>query len=698
MRPAGLPNLRTRLLPSSGRPPSRPSRPAPPENGGSASWVAETWGRWHFDSYRQNPGVQVVAFADTNLESAERLAREAGATAYASHTAMLEQEKLDGVSICTIPSTHRQIALDFLRAGVDVLCEKPLTISAADANEMYDAAEQADRHLIPAFKFRFAEEVVAARQLIERGVLGKISSFRLMFGGFAEMAGRWFAEKDRAGGGVIMDNGPHAVDLVRHLFGEIEYVSAATANAQTLAVEDTAKIQCRLSDGIVGTVDLSWSVPVPSKTYLEIYADGGTCLLDLDGLTYRLATWSEWKRLANRGTVQDAFRRQIDHFVGVLGDAEPSVVRNEDGPKSQAVIEAAYESLKRGKRHRSIRSPPRAGRSMKPLRIFDRRRGGGEPAFSAGMRRAIDWVAANRAPGGGIRVNSKSDIASREVTGYLVDSLFRAGEKSLAFELARWEAAGQKPDGSVAAPDGVPYTFDTAQVIRGFLAVVDELPEIEPHLRRACDWVAGQIQADGYVASPSLEMWSLPDGTRFTEYANLYVLPPLRAAGERLGENRYLEAASRGMEFFRRQPDLVEFKSELGTLSHIFGYMMEALVELDEIDLARKGLAQAASIQKADGSIPAFPGAGWICSTGIAQLAIAWYRLGDTVPADRAVAFLERLQHRSGGFFGSYGPGAVYLPAAEISWGVKFFMDALLLREEARAAAADAAQSAAKNS
>ncbi|MDQ6891345.1 MAG: DegT/DnrJ/EryC1/StrS family aminotransferase [Acidobacteriota bacterium] len=304
-------------------------------------------GRWHFDCYRRNSGVSVVAFADTNLESAQSLARLAGGTAYSSHTTMLEKEKLDAVSICTTPSTHRQIAIDFLNAGVDVLCEKPLTVSASDAKEMYAASEKGHRQLIPAFKFRFAEEVVEARRLIGRGVLGKISSFRLMFGGFAEMSGRWFADAALAGGGVIMDNGPHAVDLVRHLLGEIESVSVETANAQELAVEDTAKIQCRVQDGVIGTIDLSWSLPVPSKTYLEIYGDGGTCVLDLDGLSYRLATWSDWKRLQNHGTASDAFQRQIDHFVGVVAGAKPSVVDREDGPRSQAVIEAAYESLRR---------------------------------------------------------------------------------------------------------------------------------------------------------------------------------------------------------------------------------------------------------------------------------------------------------------------------------------------------------------
>ncbi|MDQ6891346.1 MAG: hypothetical protein M3167_01525 [Acidobacteriota bacterium] len=320
---------------------------------------------------------------------------------------------------------------------------------------------------------------------------------------------------------------------------------------------------------------------------------------------------------------------------------------------------------------------------MKKLRFPERRPAAAKEPGRTPLQKAISWVRANRAPGGGIRVNHKSDIASREVTGYLIESLYRAGEAPLALELARWEAAGQEPDGSVVAPDGVPYTFDTAQVIRGFVTVLDELPEIEPHLRRACDWVTGQIRPDGRVTSPSYDMWSLPDGSRFSEYANLYVLPPLAAAGEKLGERRWSEAARRGMDYFRAKSDLVDFKPELATISHIFGYMMEALAELGEIELARAGLAQAGSIQKPNGAIPAYPGVDWVCSTGMAQLAIAWYRVGERERADRAVSHLEGLQNESGGFFGSYGKGALYLPKEEISWGVKFFIDALLLRDGA---------------
>jgi len=308
-------------------------------------------------------------------------------------------------------------------------------------------------------------------------------------------------------------------------------------------------------------------------------------------------------------------------------------------------------------------------------------------ASAAAIGRAVQWVKNNQVPGGGIAVHHRTREATQEVTGYLIPTLMNAGEEALAVKLARWEASVQKPDGSLAAPDGVPYTFDTAQVARGFLAVLDHAPELEGNLRRACDYVASQIDADGRVRTASLDMWKLPDGSVLTDYCNLFVLPPLVDAAHRLGKPEYAEAAARAVEYYRRKDDLVVFKSQAGTLSHMFGYMMEALVDLREFDLAEKGLAQAEAIQQADGTIPAYPGATWTCSTGTAQLAIAWLKLGKPEPALRALRSLERLQHESGGFFGSYGKNAIYMPKEEISWAVKFFIDAELLAAQTHSGA-----------
>jgi malonyl-CoA O-methyltransferase len=299
------------------------------------------------------------------------------------------------------------------------------------------------------------------------------------------------------------------------------------------------------------------------------------------------------------------------------------------------------------------------------------------------VKKAIQWVRNNRIPGSGIRASHKKDAVTPEVTGYLIDSLWRVGEREFAYDLAKWEVSVQMPSGAFGAPDGVPYTFDTAQVIRGFLTLVDDKPEFMGPLRKACDYTEKMIAPDGNVTHESYDMWYLPDGTVLSEYGNLYVLPPMLEAGKKLNEPRYTAAAKRGMEYFRGKPDLVEFKSSLTMLSHYFGYMMEALVDLGEAGLAKKGLKQARAVQRKDGSIPAYPGVRWVCSTGLAQLAIAWYKLGERAPADGAFLAMCRLQNPSGGFYGGYGKGANYFPDEEIPWAVKFFLDAWLLKNKA---------------
>ena len=299
-------------------------------------------GRWPLEAYRQNTQVEVVAFADTNLPLAEAFAAETGGRAYDSHQAMLAAERLDAVSICTLPVTHRAIATDVITAGGHVLCEKPLATTRADAEAMAALAEAHGRLLLTAFKFRFFEEVGKARHLIASGALGDIIHARLMFGGYAQMADTWYARPELSGGGVLLDNGPHAFDLARTLFGEITTVEATTSHRQGLAVEDTAQVRCQLARGGVLTIDLSWSLPVPSRSYLEIYGSEGAALLDLNGITYRLTTWAEWKRVDNHDTLKQAFARQIDHFVAAVAGHQPHLTVAADGVAAQRLVDLAY--------------------------------------------------------------------------------------------------------------------------------------------------------------------------------------------------------------------------------------------------------------------------------------------------------------------------------------------------------------------
>ena len=286
--------------------------------------------------------------------------------------------------------------------------------------------------------------------------------------------------------------------------------------------------------------------------------------------------------------------------------------------------------------------------------------------------RAMDWFKANMVKGQGIIVHTRQPVAYAEVTGYFVPTLYEWGETELAETCTDWLLSIQLADGAFPAPDGVPYTFDTAQVMRGLCAALARGRPVEQSLRRACDWMLGQVDASGRLMTPSTALW----GDIANDLIHVYAVHPLIEAGQLLGKREYVEAGRFVQSYYKAQEPLIPFNR----LSHFHAYAMEALCELDELDLARRGMADVERLQRWDGSVPAYPDVGWICSTGIAQYAVVWYRLGDRERADRALAFLDNIQNRSGGFNGSYGEGAKYIPGAEISWAVKYFLDAYHLK------------------
>ncbi|MBN1639409.1 MAG: methyltransferase domain-containing protein, partial [Ignavibacteriales bacterium] len=281
---------------------------------------------------------------------------------------------------------------------------------------------------------------------------------------------------------------------------------------------------------------------------------------------------------------------------------------------------------------------------------------------------AIRWLKNNQLENGGIITSSKQRTPYPEVTGYIIPTLCQWGEKGFAGDLTNWLIHHQNNDGSFSAPDGIPYTFDTGQVIRGFVAELDNLPEVEKPLRKACDWILTQVQLDGRLATPSTKMW----GKIADDRIHIYVLSSLIKAGEKLNERKYIDAAQRILEYYKKKKELIEFN----TLSHFYAYIIEALCDLDEKELAKEGMGQIATLQRKNGSIPAYKDVSWVCSPGLAQFAVIWYKLGMREYADKAMNYLEKIQNKCGGFYGSYGKEANYFPKEEISWAVKFFLDA----------------------
>lgn len=288
--------------------------------------------------------------------------------------------------------------------------------------------------------------------------------------------------------------------------------------------------------------------------------------------------------------------------------------------------------------------------------------------------KAMDWFKNHMVENKGIIVHTRQPVPYAEVTGYFIPTLYNWDEKELARTCTKWLLSIQLEDGAFPAPDGVPYTFDTGQIMRGLCAALPDVEGVETPLRKACDWILTQIDSEGRLHTPSTELW--------TDIANdlihIYVLPPLIQAGKLLDVPEYVEQADRVLSYYKTQDALVPFNR----LSHFHAYAMEALCELGELELARRGMLDVEHCQRADGSIPAYPDVEWVCSTGMAQYAIVWYSLDMPQQAEKAIRYLEKIQNKSGGFFGSYGNGAKYIAGAEISWGVKYFLDAYRLKLE----------------
>lgn len=280
--------------------------------------------------------------------------------------------------------------------------------------------------------------------------------------------------------------------------------------------------------------------------------------------------------------------------------------------------------------------------------------------------RVLEWIRAQEIQSGGIRVHSGHVDAYPEVSGYLVSTLVQYGERALATRLVRWLLCIQRQDGSYACPEGVPHVFDTGQALRGLLAGNGLVPGTLDGARRAAQYLFTQMIEAGKGGFGARYSGSIPEGV------HLYVLPPLLQAGEVLREPEYRVAVECCREYYLGCKDNLR----LSSLTHFLGYELEALIDLGHADLAGPVLDMLRDYQAFDGAVPAVPGASWVCSPGLAQLAVCWYKVGQWEPADKAMAWLEKHQRASGGFLGSYGSDASYFPNVELPWAAKFYLDA----------------------
>ena len=298
----------------------------------------------------------IASVAEAKLTAVVDVRRTAAAAVAEQHKcesiADFRDEKLheivDAVLICTPPQTHLEIARYFLERGVHVMVEKPLTIRPDDARAVVRLAAERGRVLMMASKFRYVPDVMKAKSLVETSVLGRVVLYENSFCSKVAMGERWNAQPDVAGGGVLIDNGCHSADIARYLLGPIAAVHAHRGlAAQALPVEDTVRLMFKTGSGVLGAVDLSWSLNKEADAYISIYGTQGTLFVGWRESRYRQDGSPNWVSFGNGYDKVAAFRGQIENFVATIEKRAEPLIKAEDAMASVEVVAAAYESMRK---------------------------------------------------------------------------------------------------------------------------------------------------------------------------------------------------------------------------------------------------------------------------------------------------------------------------------------------------------------
>jgi malonyl-CoA O-methyltransferase len=284
------------------------------------------------------------------------------------------------------------------------------------------------------------------------------------------------------------------------------------------------------------------------------------------------------------------------------------------------------------------------------------------------------WIADNTIDGG-IAHSSQIRKPYPEVTGYYIPTLLKWGEIDRAKYYADWLLSIQTPEGAWQNTDlNTIYTFDTGQILKGLYELIPYDKKYEEAFLKGCDWFLKQIDKEGRIHTPTQEAFS----SIGSEYIHLYTLEPLKLAAEKYHRKDYASAVIRAENYYLNLPDLTEFK----IITHFHAYVVEALIDLGYKEKALEALKSLRKYELSNGFIPAFPNVRWVCLTAMLQYAVCYYKLGMLDEGDKLLFHAVSKQNKSGGFFGGYGWFVTYFKNIEISWPVKYLLDALYLRKE----------------
>lgn len=311
------------------------------------------------------PGVEVVACWGRDLRKAERLASTYGGVAYSDMERFLGHRPMEAVLLGTPSGLHAAHGIAAARRGLHVLAEKPLDVTTGHADQLIGECERAGVKLGVFFQDRTAPDLAWLRRMIAAGALGKIGLVSAQVKWYrppeyyasSPWRGTWVLD----GGGALMNQGIHTVDLLLWLFGDVQCVSAATRTAlHHIEVEDTVVACLEFVSGAIGTLEVTTAAYPGFARRLELTGTLGTIAVEQDrvvSVELREPTPEPPPRdegsanaSAKSNVVADprGHRRVLEDFIRAVRSGDRPLCDGGDGRRSVELIEAIYRSAQSG--------------------------------------------------------------------------------------------------------------------------------------------------------------------------------------------------------------------------------------------------------------------------------------------------------------------------------------------------------------
>ena len=331
-----------------------------------AGMIAE----YHAHSIKSLDNVELIGFFDTNLEAAKKRAAEFNCQVYQSLEELLADPAIEAVTIATPSGLHGEIAIAAAKAKKHILCEKPIEITTEKVDEIIKSCEENNVLLVPVFQIRYTPHVQTVLKAMKAGRFGKmlLASAKMRWFRSEEYykSSNWRGTWNMDGGGVLMNQAIHMIDLLLYINGDVESVFAYSGTLiHDIEVEDNLCAVVKYQNGSFGTIEVSTSCAPGFPRELEFSGSAGTVAFGDDKIT----NWSFVEELPEDEEIKKELATPADAQGGTsptninmtghacqIADLANAILNNSkpvmdiyEGKRAVELICGIYESVKTGK-------------------------------------------------------------------------------------------------------------------------------------------------------------------------------------------------------------------------------------------------------------------------------------------------------------------------------------------------------------